>query len=153
MGTLIGDCDQCFLDSVAQEVNKLAGVTATLFLFEEGKSIRNPYYGESRDRVYKANGVECPIFFDSPDKSPISGEEGFRMDKTSRLFVARADLDSRNLRALKEGDIVKVWDLYFDVTKSSATMGRFSDSGHTSLYEVDVVRRTKALPEGVNMDG
>lgn len=154
MGTLINDCDSCFRDSIAQEVNKLAGTTATIFQFLEPKSTRNPYYGESTDRVYQARnagGIDCPVFFSSPDRSPMSGEEGFRMDKSSTLFVARADLDSRNLKLLRMGDIVKIWGLYFDVTNSSSTSGRFSDSGHTSLYEVSVIRRTKSLPEGLRM--
>lgn len=153
MGILINDSDQCFMDSIAQEVNHLAGVVAIFFQYEEKKSSRNPYYGESKDRIYKGGGVgvECPIFFKSPDRSEVTGEEGFRMDKTSSFFVARVDLDERSLRRPRVGDILKVWNSYFDVTKSSATEGRFSDTGQTLQYEVDVVRRTKSLPEGLRM--
>lgn len=154
MGTLINDKDQAFLDHIAQEVNCLAGTNAVIFQFDEENSKRDWVYGESVSREYKKNdkdleGINCPVLFKSPERSPISGEQGFHMEKTSSVFVARKDLDDRDLRRPIVGDLWLLWGRYYDVTKSGATEGRFSDTGRTSSYEVDVVRRTKDVPEGL----
>lgn len=157
MGTLINDKDAAFLDHIAQEVNCLAGTNAVIFQFDEAASKRDWVYGESVDREYVPDskgkqGIICPALFKSPDRTAISGEEGFRMDKNSTVFVARKDLDEKGLIRPSEGDIWMLWGRYYDVKSSSATEGRFSDSGRTSMYEVDVVRRTKAVPEGMWFD-
>lgn len=154
MGTLIGDCDRCLFDSVAQEVNKLAGTTAIIYLFEETESTRDPLWDEEVTTVYKKNdkgiiGIECPIFFKDPDRSQLTGEEGLRLDKTSEFWVAKADLDERGIRRMRPGDIIKVWGEYYDVIESHISEGHINDSGSYSTLRFDVARRTKAMPEGM----
>lgn len=154
MGTLINDCDQCLFDSVAQEVNKLAGTTAIIYQFEELESSRDPLWDEEVTTVYKKDtrgnvGIECPVFFKDPDRSSMTGEEGLRLDQTSELTIARVDLDQRGLRKLQPGDIVKVWDIYFDVIEMHMQEGILNDSPLTATYRFDVARRTKDLPEGL----
>lgn len=154
MGTLINDCDQCFFDSVAQEVIKLAGTTAIIYQFEEVESSRDALWDEEIETVYKKNsegnpGIECPVFFKAPDKSGLTGEEGYRLDRTSELHVAWRDLESRGLRRLRPGDIVKVWDMYFDVIESHATEGYINDTPTKSTIVFDVTRRTKGPPESL----
>lgn len=153
MGTLIGDCDQCLFDSVAQEVNKLAGTTAVIYQFEEAESSRDPLWDEEIETVYKQNaqgteGIECPVYFKDPDRSSLTGEEGIRLDKTSEVWIAKADMDARGIRRLRPGDIIKVWtDQFYDVIESHVAEGNISDSSTYSMIRFDVTRRTKALPE------
>jgi hypothetical protein len=154
MGTLISDCDKCLFDGVAKEVIKMAGTVAIIFQFEEMESSRDPLWDEELSTVYKKNiqggeGIECPVYLSGPDRSYLSGEEGFRMDRRAELHVAQADLDQRGLRRLQPGDIVKAWDIYFDVIESSVGEGYISDSPTRSTIKFDITRRTKALPEGL----
>lgn len=156
MGSLLNDKDQCFLDHIAQEVNCLSGTTAIVFQFEEVESQVDPLYNEPVSKTYKLNsdgepGIELPVSFKSPDRTEISGEEGQRTEKRSTFFVARKDLEKKDLRRPKIGDIWILWGRHYDVVQSSATTGRFTDSGVTSEYEVTVVRRTKAAPESVKI--
>jgi hypothetical protein len=155
MGKLIGNCDQCLFDMVAQEVNQLAGTTGIVFQFEPLSSIRDPLYDEEIDTVYKKNaegteGIEIPMFFRSPDRTPITGEEGFRLDRVSELWIAAKDLTNAGLRLPRVGDIIKVWNMYYDVTDYSRSEGYLNDTPDAySVVKVDVVRRTKAPPEGL----
>jgi len=154
MGSLINDCDKWLFDSVAQEVNKLAGITAIIYQFDQAASKRDPLWDEEIDTVYKKNtkgvqGVECPVFFKDPDRTAMTGEEGYRLDRISNVFIATKDLEDRGLRVLVVGDIVKIWGQYFDVTESHKAEGNVSDTGVCTSYTFDVVMRTKALPEGI----
>ena len=154
MGTLINDCDQCWFDHVAQEVNQLAGTTARIFQFEESESEFDDIYDEEVTTVYKKDdqgnvGILCPVFFKAPDKSSLMGEEGFRTDRVTTLEVAAKDLRDRDLRPLRAGDIILVWDMYLDVTEEYREDGVINDSPVTSVRKFDVVRRTKAVPESI----
>lgn len=152
MGTLINDQDLCFWSSIAQEVNCLSGTIAVIFQFDASASVVDPYYSEVTYSVFKNNGVRCPVNFKSPDKSPISGEEGFRFEKSAMVYVAKRDLDERNLRAPAIGDLFQCWGLMYEVTNINYTTGRVSDSGETVEYEVTLARKTKDVPESVDLD-
>jgi len=155
MGTLFCDADRCLFDSVVQEVNTLAGTTGYIFQLEQQDSIRDPLYDESTDMAYKQNsagveGIECPLFFKDPERSATSGEEGFRLQKNSTVFIAVKDLTDRDLRRPRVGDIIKVWEQYYDVTDTIVGNSYVSDSGEVPvMYEVSVVRRSQAPPEGL----
>lgn len=154
MGTLINDCDKCLFDSVAQEVNKLAGTTGVIYQFEEIESTRDPLWDEEITTEYKTDsngniGISCPIYFRAPDRSSLTGEEGFRLDRNSDVQIAQIDLDNRGLRRLQSGDIVKVWGRYYDVVESHKGEGYISDSGENSMVKFDLVSRTKAPPESI----
>jgi hypothetical protein len=153
MGTLINDCDAEFLDCIAQESVELVGTIAVIYQFQEEESEIDPLWQEEVTTVYKEDvhgnvGIECPVFFKSPDRSALMGEEGFRLNKTSTLEIAVADLRKRNIEKLRVGDIVKLWtDQYYDVVESHSTEGQISDSGRSTMYSFDVVRRSKGVPE------
>ena len=154
MGTLINDCDKCWFDHIAQEVVQLAGTDATIYQFEEGESQIDSLYDEEISVVYKKDkhgniGIPCPIFYKSPDKSGLMGEEGYRVDRVGHFEVAAKDLEDRDLRRLRPGDILYVWSMYLDVIESHSADGQISDSGISSMYKFDVVRRTKAVPESI----
>lgn len=155
MGTLLCDADRCLFDSVAQEVNTLAGTTGYIFQLEQEESVRDPLYDESTDMAYKQNsagveGIECPILFKNPDRSATSGEEGFRLQKNAIVHVAVKDLTDRDLRRPRVGDIIKAWGQYYDVTDANVGEAYVSDSGEIPvMYEVSVVRRSQAPPEGL----
>lgn len=152
MGTLLNDQDLCFWSSVSQEVNCLSGTTVVVFQFEEKRSTVDPYYGEVVVSKFKNNGVKCPALFRSPDKTPISGEEGLRYEKSSTVYFSKKDLDERKLEKPKIGDLVQCWGLYYEVTNVSSTGGRFSDTGETAEYEVTLMRKTKDFPESADID-
>lgn len=152
MGRLLGDWDRCLFDSIAQEVAELAGTTAIFYQFDEDASTKDPLWNESLDTQYKKNssgvvGIECPVVFKDPERNAVVGEEGFRLDKISQVYVARVDLDKRGLRRPRPGDIIKVWGEYYDVTETHVAEGHINDSGTYSTMQIDVVRRTKGPPE------
>jgi hypothetical protein len=160
MGTLLNDCDQCLFDSIASEVNRLAGTTCTIYLLDQEGSARDPLYDEPIDSAFVKNddgtyGVECPVFFKSPDRNATSGEEGYRLDRISDLSFAAVDLRNRDIeRRLRLGDIIKVWGKYYDVLDSHRGEGHLNDSGEvSSTLKVDVNRRTKAPPEELYLEG
>lgn len=152
MGTLINDQDLCFWSSISQEVNCLSGTTAVIFQFDEKTSVIDPYYAEVTTAAFKGNGIKCPVMFKSPDKTPISGEEGLRFEESSSVFVSKKDLDERKLREPAIGDLFQCWGLMYEVTNVSSTGGRFSDTGITAEYEVSLMRKTKDAPESVDVD-
>jgi len=154
MGTLINDCDQCWFDHVAKEVSVLAGTTVKIYQFEESNSEIDPLWGEEKTAVYKVGengeaGIDCPAFFKDPSRSTTQGEEGLLLNRTSILQIAKAHMRDLGLRRLRPGDIVFVHNMYFDVIESGASDGQISDSGETSMYEFDVTRRTKGVPESI----
>ena len=155
MGTLLCDADRCLFDSIAQEVNTLAGTTGYVYQLNQTESTRDPLYDEPTDLAFKENsqgveGIECPMYFKDPDRSPTSGEEGFRLQKNSEVHIAAKDLTNRGLRRPKVGDIIRVWGQYYDVTDSSVGEAYTSDSGEIpTVYNVQVVRRTQSPPEGL----
>lgn len=155
MGCIIGDQDKCLFDIVAQEVNKLAGVRAIIYQLDEERSEVHPLYGEPKIKewIKKADGTigyDVYVFFNYPDRSPMAGEEGFRTDKTSIVFLADKERVEKKMREPRIGDIVKVWNMYWDVVKVNKE-GIPSDNDTTSLWSMEVARRTKAPPESLEM--
>ena len=156
MGTLINDCDQCFFDSIASELNQLVGVDATIYVFLEDDSEIDPLWGEEITTVYKKNsydnvGIDCPVFFRSPERTASMGDEGYRLDKRTTIEIAASDMRDRGIRRLRQGDIIYVssWGSYWDVVESSSTNGQIADTGTVSVYSFDVVRRTQGVPESL----
>lgn len=157
MGTLLNDCDQCFFDSVASELIELVGTDAKIFVFQEGNSEIDPLWGEEVTTVYQPDpetgqqGIYCPVFFKSPNRTGSQTEEGYQLERRSTLEIAVQDLRNRNIRRLRQGDIIYVieWDQYYDVIDSSSGDGMISTSGVSSMYVFDVVRRTKGVPESI----
>lgn len=156
MGTLLCDeAERCLFESVAQEVNKLAGTEGVIYLLEQDKSQRHPLYDEPIDMVYQKNsqgkmGIKCPVFFKAPDRTYTSGEEGHHMDRISEFFVSVADLRQRNMRRPRLGDIIYAWGRYYDVTESHGSHAYIADTGGIPVeYRVPVARRMKAPPEGL----
>lgn len=156
MGTLINDCDQCFFDSVASEYVELVGVDATIYVFLESESEIDPLWGEEVTAVYQKNtydnvGIDCPVFFQSPQRTGVMGEEGYRLERRSTVEIAVSDMRTRGIRRLRQGDIIYVngWDRYYDVTESSSGPGQIADTGTSTMYSFDVVNRTKGVPESL----
>lgn len=155
MGTLIGDCDRWLFDSVAQEVNKLAGTTAKIYIFEQMDSTRDALWDEEVEPVYRKNdkgeyGIDCPAYFEAPDRSSVTGEEGYRTDKTSQIQFAQADLEARGISTLQPGDIVLLWtNQYYDIIEPHKKEGYINDSPLNSMVIFDITRRTKNLPESL----
>lgn len=155
MGTLINEKDKCFFDHIASEVNKLAGITAIYYQFIEGESEIDPLYNEVIVPRFKKGsggyiGVEIPVFFKDPDKTKIVGEEGLHTDKSSEVTIAASDLESRNLRIPRVGDIFKIWGYYWDV-REYHNEGLLNDNPVSSVYVIELSRRTKMEPEGLRM--
>lgn len=156
MGTLINDCDQCFFDSVASEFNALVGTDAVIYVFSEAESVIDPLWGEEITTVYEKDsnhniGIQCPVFVKSPERTSNSREEGYTLGRRSTVEIAALDMRERNIRRLHAGDIIYFteWGLYYDVVESSSSEGQISDSGLSSKYMFDIVRRTEAVPESV----
>lgn len=156
MGTLINDCDQCFFDSIASELNQLAGTDAIIYVFQEEESEIDPLWGEELTTVYQKDttnrvGIDCPVYFRSPERTGSQTEEGYHLERRSIVEIAAKDLRDRNIRRLRQGDIIYLveWDQYYDIVASSSGDGIISDSSLTAVYKFDVVRRTKGVPEGI----
>ena len=159
MGTLLGDCDRCLADSIAQEVNRLAGTACRFFQLNQSDGRRDALYDESIDTEYKKDsdgdyGVSLYVFFRASDSSGVTGEEGFRVDRITDAEFAIKDFTDNELRRPWNGDIVGIWGKYYDVVISHQSSSELSDSGLGAImYKVDLVRRTKAPPEGVWLRG
>jgi hypothetical protein len=156
MGTLINDCDQCFFDSIASELNHLTGTDAVIYVFQEEESEIDPLWGEEITTVYKKDstnrvGIDCQVYFRSPDRTGSQTEEGYHLERRSIVEIAAKDLRDRGIRRLRQGDIIYLteWDQYYDIVASSRGDGMISDSGLTAVYRFDVVRRTKGVPENI----
>ena len=155
MGTLINDKDLCFALSFAQEVNRLAGTECRYYQFEPAKSIRDPLYGEPIRTEYKEDpdgnlGIEMNVFFKAPDKSAITGEEGRRIDRISEAEFAKKDFTDNDLKEPRNGDIIKIWKTFWDVTIDHKDQSQLSDSGTgETMYKVDLVRRSKGPAESL----
>ena len=155
MGTLINDCDECFINSIAQELIRLVGTTCRVYQFEQSESIRDPLYDEPVISKYKLDdkgdvGIEMPVFFKAPDRSAMTGEEGYRLDRISAAEFAVKDFVDKGLRQPRNGDIIKVWNTFYEVTNAHKNDSQISDSGTgATMYRIDLVRRTKAPPEGL----
>jgi len=155
MGTLINEKDKCFFNHVAQEVNTLAGTEAIYYQFIEGESEMDPLYNEVITPKFKSNssgyvGVKIPVFFTDPQKTKLVGEEGLYTEKNAEVTIAASDLASRNLRLPRVGDIFKIWEYYWDV-RENHNAGLLNDNNVSSLYMIEVSRRTKMEPEGLRM--
>lgn len=149
MGRLLcGDKDLCFVHNIAKELVDLVGTTATFYMIDQSATTSDPLYNEPIDVQYVI--ADCPVMFQSPSRTPEDGAEGFRMTKTSLLYVSSKDLEDNGLHRPSVGDVIVVWGQGYDVHDSSIGEGHWGPGGDTPvMYKVDVTRRTKALPKRV----
>jgi len=156
MGRLIGDCDRCLANSVAQEVIGLAGTIGYIFQLEQEKSSKDALYDEEIGTIYKKDpvdgkeGIRIPMFFKAPDETGIVGEEGYRQERTSEIYLATKDMTDKGLTRLMNGDIILVWDTYWDVIITHTADGYISDTGSlNTTHRIELVRRTNSPAEAL----
>jgi len=155
MGCLINEKDACLFKHIASEVNRLSGTLAVLYLFDENKSEIDPVYNEVRAPQYTTpiNGIEGDkiwISFPNPDKMQVSSEEGFQTEESTRVEIAKLDLEKLNLRNPRNGDVIYAWEKWWDV-KTPHRAGLVGVSPMISVIALDLVRRTKDAPESVRL--
>ena len=135
MGRLLGNCDIDFFDSVAREVNELAGTCAILYYaLEHVKVPKDPLWNEPKDLPHKLDpkkatvGIQFAGFIEYPEPSPRTGEEGRHVDYDATLWLARKDFEEKMpitpapavglaYREPRYGDVVQVQGKFFDIVK------------------------------------
>lgn len=145
MGTLLGDKDADYADSLTREVNRLSGTCSiTYYALNFVATPKDPLYGEpvgelhERDVVKDVVGVTFSGLLEYPENSPRTGEEGYHNDYDAILHLARADFDAKFpilnapagtpcFRDPRIGDVVQVQNRYYDLIKSDAD-GQMNDT-------------------------
>ena len=99
-------------DSIATEVNCIAGQQVDYFQIDIEGSEVDAVYDEPADREF-IGPFNINMFVEWPDSVNEVREEGFRTSYSSRAWVARKHLEDNALRAPVEGDVVRFWKLPF----------------------------------------
>lgn len=123
MGTLIHTRDKLFMQCIAAEVNRLAGMIAFYFRLDKVNSDRrsgtNALYDEPGTLVWKdlPDGIELSCFGVNPQSSLTTGEEGRRKQWDGEVHVAVREWQAKTqgTERPREGDIILAWDEYYDV--------------------------------------
>lgn len=124
-------------DSVATEVNRIAGTEVDLFEQDTEGGVYDPQYGEPVDRAFKGP-FRLKAYVEWADSSPEVREEGFRTSFGSRCWIARKDLEERGIPIPTEGDVVRFWNRPFFNDFSVDSDPRPPDAGYFfNVIDVD----------------
>lgn len=168
MGTLVSEEDIGLFHSVAQEVQRLAGIEIEFFQFSvtsmknpDGSSGYDPLYGEKQcqsstgmagqngvssqselGRAYRLMGI-----FEHDEAQSSATEGGQVTDSATTLFFARRDFDILNIGPPKTGDVVRYRDIYWNV--NNVINDGWIDMSHVnfSLYKMAIVYNSKLSAE------
>lgn len=155
MGTLIHTQDKRLYDSIAQEVNKLAGALCRYYVLDKVNSVRDPLYDEPEVTTYELqddDGLEIPCFVQNPPTSLSTGEEGRRTQWDTTIWIARVDWEdctgNTDLKDRpKHGDVVNIWDEYYDVIQYDRDGVINDHRPDFVLWKLDLRRNTKFEPQ------
>jgi len=147
MGRLIHDIDRDFFNSVAQEVNELAGIVIEYWKLEKGQITYDSLYGEvTSQSSWKFDGPHyINASFEHPEKSPSPEEKGLVTDESGfMVWIARIDWENEmGIDIPVIGDIIKLREKYYDVTQVSRD--GWLNSSHTeyTMWKLTLGRVSK----------
>ena len=111
-GLQMGDTEQKLHDSIAQEVNQIAGTDIDFYAQDTDNSSVDPLFREPIERLWKGP-FKLKAFVEWADSTPEVREEGFRTSFASRCWIARADIDALGIQPPSEGDVIRFWNTPF----------------------------------------
>jgi len=162
-------CDSGYMQSLEDERNILVGPTAQYYSLNRGGNV-DPLYNEPTnvdddDVLYQtappANGGEsvwrwfppvditCVVEFQEfENRDPSTQDEGktVEWDATMRIAVNEWARKVTNGQIPKEGDVVFVFDQWFDVIKQGG-MGNINDTTLIVGYSFSLKKRGKFTPD------
>lgn len=162
------ESEACFFDHIAQEHVQASGTELRLWHQDIEESIRDPLYDEPIDRVW-AGPFVLRGWVEYMGGQPQMQEYGMTVRWSGNIWVARKELEDRNIPAPLEGDVIKFWDnkfftehsvnadeqalegsphpgYYFDVINVD-DKGHVFDTGHFVGLLIQVQRRTEFTAE------
>ena len=153
MGRLLNDCEAGYFDSIASEVNSLAGTQINFYNLRPVAGEIDPLYGEHTSRA-PVGPIKMWATFEWPQVTPESGEPGFHLEFDCQCYIARVDFDKINAEYPYEGDVIEAWrtpyhierskgtGLFFDVIKVEND-GHVNDSPTFVQFRLSLKRRTE----------
>jgi len=163
MGTLITDSEIGLFHSIAQEVNRLAGIEVEYYNFNvndmktmSGDPGYDPLYSEkmcdsswgitgrggvSTEGLGKPYIVNAVYEHDEPNVSAT--EKGRTKDSDTQLWFAKKDFDLLGIGAPVMGAIVKYRQLFWNVTRVIGDGWIDMSHKNYSLYKLNIAYNTK----------
>jgi hypothetical protein len=159
MGRLLGACDKDvnFFKCVNDELADLVGGDSPAYYYQldHVASGRDALYDEMKNPIWRTwkdgkPGIPVKYFVRAPEKSGITGEEGYRRENTTQIFIPKKEMDKKRLTKPVPGDIVYVWGKWWDVIIQTRTDAYFADNPEQYVEEaIDLVHRTKGPPQRI----
>lgn len=159
-----GSQDETYLRSLEYERRELVGVVGNYYQLIRGANV-DPLYAEpTNDPLYSATplvdpdkrwvyqdpvDLTCTVeYVDSENRNPFMRDDGFTIEWTATMFVARNEWEAKVSSAIepKEGDVVYVFDHWFDVVNVGKN-GPILDSNHYVGWKMLLREKLPFTPE------
>lgn len=158
----LGSEESFLFDTIAQEINQIAGTTIDYYPLDPTK-VRDPLYDEPEVRTFlgpfRLKGIA-----EWPSSTPEMREEGFKQTFEATFYIARVEFDAHGALYPNEGDVFRIWDnpyfnaqavnnesipgagYYFDAVDVDE-QGHINDTPEFTGFSIGVRRRTEFTPE------
>jgi hypothetical protein len=162
-GFTLGAEEAFLFDTVAQEINQIAGTEMDFYPLDPTR-VRDPLYDEPAQRVF-LGPFRLKGYADWPSSTPEVREEGFKSTFEATFYIARKALDDIGAPYPNEGDVFRIWDnpyfntnaatnnepipgagYYFDAVDVD-DQGHINDTAYFTGFSINVRRRTEFTPE------
>jgi len=144
-GQLTDDLEQDFFDEIAAESMELFGVDAKLFKLRSEQSDMDIVYNEPGNAIFTPHDLK--VFFEYDNARAVdAGEAGQTITYATRCWFSRRLLEDLKIDPPVEGDVIGVWNLFWDLTLVDA-VGHFSDQPTFESYVATISRNEKFAPE------
>lgn len=160
----IGSEDKWLFENVSSEQVNISGTDVELFLLDIPSSKWDPVYGEPDAREY-TGPHKIKAHVEWPEAAPDATEGGIETVWPGGIYIPRQSLEAINVRAPREGDVVKFWSIPFFESFGVRhmpnvpdrgyyfTMIKVVDDGHVNdqadfvAFRADLKRITRFTPE------
>jgi hypothetical protein len=153
MGKLLDDSELEYFDSIASELNALAGDDINYYAMNRAKYKIDPLYGEPIQRQ-TLGPFRVSAWFQWPNLEPEAGEQGFGYNFDCLCVISRIDLDEQEAPYPSEADVIEAWrtpyhdakslgkGMFFDVIKVNND-GHVNDTASFVQFKLYLKRRTE----------
>lgn len=144
-GDLLDDLEEQFVDEISAEATDLFGVDATLYKLHAEQSEIDVVYNEPGRVMFTPHRIK--VFFEYNESRTVEPDEaGQAISYATRCWFSRKLVDDLNITRPLEGDVIGVWNFFFDIVRSDMT-GFYSDKPAFESYICDLRRNEKFVPE------
>lgn len=148
MGTLLHTQDWALWNSVASEVNRLAGINCYYYVLNRNQSVIDSVYGEIGEEVFWSGPVILACNAENPEKTASTREEGKEIEWDMQIWIAQRDFESGmksagiTISSPQYGDVVKLWDWYYDIVEYDMDGIMDDEKRAFSMYKLKLRRKT-----------